>query len=1156
MRLAKEGDSAVVDPKSRRELEKRVEAISQMLQLVDKREKLELGDDGAKLEARFTSLKRYLHNNHTLAGLVDEQPGLPGAARSLDSFGPFPKHYSDTQKLAELVQEYQRLGIQLAASRKSGRERLDDLCEAVNRKDFTADTFAKWAKTDGLVLGATLVVSAAAMALTFGAATPIVAAAIGAGVGIAANDGIRELQYRSGLRDDASLLGDYLRGKQIVELDGTKRQMNAVNDVALVYAKELGIGTVMGFAGSELGGTIGGRLFKELAEKSSAVRQAVLSQNKAAMKVLAQSVQQLEHAAVAPSLKAFGVAFGRELMSQSGFSVADHIARSGVTGAAHRLGVELDDNNMIVGAALNVVLSAAHRGVSLKMQLSSGLHAAAAPKDAARPTRTRSATHEVFYHAQDPVKEQAFIRDLEMSGLRIERTSKGFSAMVEGRRINFNRTAKMSAHNEPETYSATFFEKPQILDWMDRMIMPGRRNALRQLADSLLGHVAHEQEAFLRSDRWKQDPCVDSGLALGGTLKGDPLANRIMAEVRLMHMLGEPQFAEAVRLYGELSRLKGLSSSDPVFKTAGSKEFQLESAQKRLDSLLSDLPASAREKLLSVVGSAAKKVEPLLIAIEKYQQELAKRTDSKISEQERKAYLDILEATRNLHGDSDLKSLKLAFAAERDYLPPGSYRMPTFEGRRVLVTVEPGNGVMRDKIDQVLNRIEQIGVIPKELVFTNRLDLLGGANSDGQVLVRASEADYLFLAVVDHESGHLHEYSLDFNSAAYKNVDKVYRNCLKSAAKDIHDKAIQLKDDIPGSPDQLIDSILKNPNALPEKGKLTAYFAGRNEMMAEMFAMYLYEQRCRGGTRPTFEEVLRNCVANKDVNRAQIMRHFKPMYEHLRSTMFEKFGTDRDTSWRFKGALMEPAHNECRRDLHQAFAQHGAASLEVRAKFGVLNEKCIESAKEALIDTLFAREHNLDIATFHHMRLDAELFRKYREYKEFAKPEYSPPADHPGSSSFARAVRAAHKLYLENVGQAETLGKNRATSELRDITKAHLSDFIEHFAPGLSGEVQSKWLLGMDRHDSNGHLADPSFTRIAHSFSPEEVTADLFRLYLEKQRASSQVYGKPFVDQLRMCFGEKRAKQLSNFPELSRKLERDVFPYFERVPSERRSGVD
>ncbi|MBX9695023.1 MAG: hypothetical protein K2Z81_21745, partial [Cyanobacteria bacterium] len=678
--LANKGDKEITNPKTREELENRIKAITGMLLLVDKNEKLDVGEKLPEMEKRFGNLKRYLTNEHTVYGVtgLKSTPYEKLDKKQLDDFGPFPEGISEAQKVGRLVREYHDLGLSIAQAKKSGRMRLEELFEAVEKPSFSADTLKKWAETDGVILAATIVVSAAAIALTFGGATPLVAAALGAVVATGASEGLKEMQYKAGLRDEGSLIGDYARGKQIEEIDGSKRDMDGLWDVTVPLGTEIGLATVSGYVGSELGGTIGGKVFNYLAARNPAVKEAIRSGDKQIMKLVTESISSGHQLSAKPSLLKFGDLFLKELMSQSGFTVADHLSKGGLELGAKNLGLDVDLNNAIVGTVLNTVLSAAHRGVSMRMSLNQALRNSGTKTSAVEP-RT-----EVRYAVETKAQESDFISDLRARGARVQRTESGFTMRLGDQYVDFVRepagNTSLKPHDDVKLVR-TFGQKDLApLDCIESLECPTRKAELRELANLLVAKGIAEMQVFdYMQNRRAGDQKNNLRTVREGTealdKSNDAMAPKLERDVALLLSMGEPSLAEAVRLHHEIEQLEIF-----VADKAGTAELDaatLEAAQKHHSELMQQMQAIrlqakdviSRLRLDDAVARATEKAKPLMEAQNKLAELLESRKNQKVSDEEiASAREKVLQERRALHTDAELKGIKLTFAVARDTL--------------------------------------------------------------------------------------------------------------------------------------------------------------------------------------------------------------------------------------------------------------------------------------------------------------------------------------------------------------------------------------------------------------------------------------------------------------------------------------------------------
>jgi uncharacterized protein YoxC len=1168
--LAASGDQRITDPKTREELDNRIKALTLMLQLVDKNEKLELGDQLAPMERRFDNIKRFLQNNHTLRGLVDQQTPKEDDIKVLDGFGPFPPSYSVSQKLAQLIQEYQSLGAQIGAAKKSGRDRLEELFEAVDKPSFSADTLQKWAATDGVILAATIVVSAAAIALTFGAATPLVAAALGALVGIGVAEGIKEIQYQAGLRDEGAIIGEYARGKEIEEIDGSKREMHAFWDVALPYMQELGMATATNYVGSELGSIIGGRLFRAFADRSGAVRQAIVAENRGALRVLAESIQQFEGMAVKPSLKEFGKAFVREFMSQSGFSIADQLSHGGVELVSRELGLDIDINNAIVGLAINICLGAMHRGVSLHMNMRSELAASRTAQRNSNPLASLNERHpaEIKYHAENATKEAQFIRDLELSGAKVSRTDRGFAVELNGTRIDFVRDqspqlATAADASAADAHSASRERIP--LDWI-KDVDQAKQKGLRNLAEKLIEKgiaesqlLEYQQGRNTSRDASELMTTIRNGNKALEAFGRDPDAVRVLRDVRNMQALGQPELIEAIRLTREIAALKATKQEYEAQLLRGRRTMpeddyiQVRLKLERTESELNAIKSAAkdepsRQRLEQLIKGLSEKAGPLLDAQENLSR--LNRPEGGSDFEVALANQRVHEEMNKLQQDAQFRNLKLEFAVLRDTLPPGEHFVTGPDGRRVKVRVAPGGSATMEQVNAVLARTVENGIRPNEIEFNVRHYARGSANFMGTVTIRGRGSDQHYLTTFDHESGHLHDFTIDSDSPSGKRITDSWHECLRKAGQALYEKAVALGDTVPdGGVDALVEDLSRTHQA--GTSDRLKYYASRRELMAEMFAVYMHEQRLRaaGETVPSYQQLLTD-VVGRDPHRAEVMRHFEQMYDTLRGGVFSDFATQRIAKNRFMTSQNTPEYIAAAAELRKAFVEQGGGSAEFRTAFEKLQQASRDQARQAVIDAIFARRHGLAL-DFNPRTLNGELASRYALYQRLTRDNYDPATDTTLSDTDRRVISGAHLRYKDSIAAIEALSTRRTDASLKDITRAHLNDFLTRHAPGLRQDIENRRLLGIDRVDPNGTLGQAFETARAHRLSSDEILADMYKVWLRKESLASR--GQPaetFENLLKNTLGEDRAHELKSFPELWRKLNRDVFPAFKRMPLE------
>ncbi|MBX9694598.1 MAG: hypothetical protein K2Z81_19585, partial [Cyanobacteria bacterium] len=561
---------------------------------------------------------------------------------------------------------------------------------------------------------------------------------------------------------------------------------------------------------------------------------------------------------------------------------------------------------------------------------------------------------------------------------------------------------------------------------------------------------------------------------------------------------------------------------------------------------------AGRKRLEDIIEKTAEKTKPFFEAQRKLS-ELLEKLDGSVSEDAIAAARNqVLTERKNLHADENFKGLKLSFAAERETLPPGEHVVTGPDSGRVKVRVDEGSSVSMRHVDAVLARSLENGIKPDELVFSLKSSALGSASKDGTVMIRTRGEDTHFLATFDHESGHLAEFKINPNSPANLKLTEIWKESVKDAGNALHDKAGKMGDKLPpGGVDGLVKEIIDSPVVSGTSGtdKYAKYYASRSELIAEMFALYRHEQRlvASGKEAPSYKDLVRDVVGPKDGSRADVMQHFGKMYEHLRSTMFNDFSNQNAARDRFMAA-QTPQDTQ---GLRTAFGEHGGGSKEFRTAFEDLSKTNTQRAREALVDSIFAREQGLDPASFDPSKLGLEQARKYRMYQQFTKDNYDPTRDSSVPIFSKPSVEKAFRAYKESLPAVEAMAAKRTDGAIKDITRTHLNDFMSKHAPGLKDDVTDAWYMGRDRLDPLGELDGKYESLRAHRMSQDEVVSDLFKAYLHKESMTAS--GKPsesFENILRQSVGEERAQELKNFTELWKKLDRDVFPAFKRMPSD------
>ncbi|MBX9696046.1 MAG: hypothetical protein K2Z81_26905, partial [Cyanobacteria bacterium] len=506
----------------------------------------------------------------------------------------------------------------------------------------------------------------------------------------------------------------------------------------------------------------------------------------------------------------------------------------------------------------------------------------------------------------------------------------------------------------------------------------------------------------------------------------------------------------------------------------------------------------------------------------------------------------VLEERKKLHFDTEFSAMKSAFAAERNTLSPGEHFVAGPDSQRVKVIVTPGSSVSMAQVNAILARVSENGIKPDEIRFSQTHPWLGTASQEGMVIIRTRGEDIHYLPTFNHESGHLLDFKLSRISPEAVRTTEIWKDCVRDAGARLHERAGQLKDRLPeGGAAGLVREIIDSPAfKSPENDKLIKYFASQEELFAEMYSLYRHEQRviAQGKERPSYSDLLKEVTSRIDPRRADIMMHFEKMYDHLRATTFNDFSIQNAARERF---LSTNAGADLK-ELQAAFTTHGGGSREFRETFEKLTRVNAEKARTALVDTIFAREHGLDPATFNPTKLTGEQAREYHRYQAFTRDGYDPRLDSSLPDSARPSVEKAFKAYKNSLAPIEALSARRTDAVLKDITRTHLRDFMAGHARGLREDVSDAWHTGIDRIDPMGDLEHHYEARRAHRLSEDEVMSDLYRAYLRKESLAAKGKTESFDDLLRHSLGDARAQELANFPELWRKLNKDVFPQFKR----------
>lgn len=276
------------------------------------------GRQGSRYE-EFVKTARH-HANEIKAALDAVSPEeLREVRQALKEMKDALKDVKDVQAAKELdarIKAYEG-ALDLFDGKKGGQVR-SILNEIINKDSFDETTFANWALKEGPVIAASLVAAAAVIALTAGAATPVVVAGLilAPAAALTAGELTKEGLYHAGVRKEGALLGDQIRGREIYDpKTGKMRQLDGA-DVFSQYGKQYltDLAITLGTLGA---GTL---LAKGISHMGQATFGKLLMERGAAIADLSRGLTRAEIAAAQAGNKSFVKEFFKQLQIQSSFA--------------------------------------------------------------------------------------------------------------------------------------------------------------------------------------------------------------------------------------------------------------------------------------------------------------------------------------------------------------------------------------------------------------------------------------------------------------------------------------------------------------------------------------------------------------------------------------------------------------------------------------------------------------------------------------------------------------------------------------------------------------------------------------------------------------------------------------------------------------------
>jgi hypothetical protein len=830
-------ETAIKDPETRKALQQRLDSVSSMLSHFDK-EAPNFYDVKHKeqLEERIALLKKAneLLRRDSSRGIIAEADANH-VPRSLVHDGNRDWRWIEFCNQKEIESLENELKI---LTGPNGSHRLEDLLEKIDKKEFQADTFANWWKTEGLVtaaaIAATALVVVGTEVLTDGAVTPFWMAVLSSGVFMATEEGMREWQFNQGIRDNGSKFGDYQRGMMIENPDGTKRPMDFMSDVAGQYALEFAINVATAYVseavGSKLAGEVGA-LFRGMAPEAKA---AFVAENRAVISQLSKRAAQLEAAAAKdPKLSQFAKKVAAGLVRDSAMQGTQMGSQTMIVEMARKVGVDLSDANAELGLVTGIILSAGHHGV----------HMAVKPHPAmksGRALRPNEANLHLDFHCTEPA-ERAMFRERELNGSRVERTANGYRETTpDGLVVEWTRSQTqvvqhdLPAVNESGKALAASAVDPtqQVREQVDLpKADPNRVHEInKQLTDlEKAREVVAGKRLELNNQFDAEDAVIENKLK---QLEGKPETER---EVAGLKEQTQKQDAEYKRRADELDRERGALDD---------RQHQLEMAR-----TLAGGEFPPGRYMVNVDGTH------VMLEVQDSPMKF-----SSVSADGRVGSTTVSQMVPAEHVDALLKALEASKIKPQSVVIKNSMggdaegSVSSVGKHNYEVTINTGNGAQ-----------------PVHLIY-------------------------------NHEAGHIYDFSHFRPAATEAEMNAVltpYRQALlKEGGPADHiarrlgiEPHRQFREDFAREMSQPENRDFPSDRTSTLEGKLK-YYVSQGELCAEMYKLHEEKQRLirEGRTPPpTYEELLKEFTEKYQPERAEYMRGMAEVFDALEKTAFEQF---------------------------------------------------------------------------------------------------------------------------------------------------------------------------------------------------------------------------------------------------------------------------